>query len=83
MKQTILLLALAGLSFLPASAQRIKAAGAAPDLIQVGNEITNGMMWPEENAYGNQVTEGWLCRGLFDNRTGQALPAMKELGEYK
>lgn len=21
-------------------------AGACPDLIQVGNEITNGMMWP-------------------------------------
>jgi arabinogalactan endo-1,4-beta-galactosidase len=44
-----------------------------------------GLFWwfPEENAYGNQVTEGWLCRGLFDNRTGKALPAMKALGEYK
>jgi arabinogalactan endo-1,4-beta-galactosidase len=44
-----------------------------------------GLFWwfPEENAYGNRVTEGWLCRGLFDNRTGQALPAMKELEEYK
>ncbi|THV26048.1 glycoside hydrolase family 53 protein [Glycomyces paridis] len=25
----------------------LAAAGAAPDMVQVGNEITNGMLWPE------------------------------------
>ena len=38
-----------------------------------------GLFWwfPEENACGNNVTKGWLNRGLFDNRTGKALPALK------
>ena len=38
-----------------------------------------GLFWwfPEENAFGNAVTKGWLNRGLFDNRTGQVLPALK------
>ena len=44
-----------------------------------------GLFWwfPEENAFGNQVTKGWLNRGLFDNRTGQALPALREFGKYR
>ena len=44
-----------------------------------------GLFWwfPEENAFGNQVTKGWLNRGLFDNRTGQALPALSEFGKYR
>jgi arabinogalactan endo-1,4-beta-galactosidase len=39
-----------------------------------------GLFWwfPEENAFGNDVVKDWLNRGLFDNRTGQALPAMRE-----
>jgi arabinogalactan endo-1,4-beta-galactosidase len=38
-----------------------------------------GLFWwfPEENAFGNDVVKGWLNRGLFDNHTGQALPALK------
>ena len=38
-----------------------------------------GIFWwfPEENASGNEVTKGWLNRGLFDNHTGKALPALK------
>lgn len=28
------------------------AAGAAPDLVQIGNEITPGMLWPEGKLYG-------------------------------
>ena len=44
-----------------------------------------GLFWwfPEENGFGNNVTKGWLNRGLFDNRSGQALPAMKEFGRFK
>ena len=43
-----------------------------------------GLFWwfPEENASGNAVTEGWLNRGLFDNHTGKVLPAMKELSRF-
>ena len=44
-----------------------------------------GLFWwfPEENAYGNHVTKGWLNRGLFDNNSGKALPALKEYNKYK
>lgn len=44
-----------------------------------------GLFWwfPEENAFGNTVTKGWLNRGLFDNHTGKALPAMKEFGKFR
>ena len=44
-----------------------------------------GLFWwfPEENAFNNQVTKGWLNRGLFDNHTGKALPALREFGKYK
>lgn len=43
-----------------------------------------GVFWwfPEENACGNSVTEGWLNRGLFDNHTGKVLPAMKEFNRF-
>ena len=44
-----------------------------------------GLFWwfPEENGFGNDVTKGWLNRGLFDNRSGQALPAMKEFSRFR
>ena len=43
-----------------------------------------GLFWwfPEENGFGNTVTKGWLNRGLFDNKTGQALPALRELSGF-
>jgi hypothetical protein len=28
------------------------------------------------------VTKGWLNRGLFDNRNGQALPALREFNKF-
>ena len=51
----------------------------------VSHQNVIGLFWwfPEENAFGNQVTKGWLNRGLFDNRTGQALPALSEFGKYR
>jgi arabinogalactan endo-1,4-beta-galactosidase len=44
-----------------------------------------GLFWwfPEENGYQNSVTKGWLNRGLFDNRTGRALPALREFGRFR
>ena len=43
-----------------------------------------GLFWwfPEENAFGNNVVKGWLNRGLFDNHTGQVMPAMKEYNKF-
>lgn len=43
-----------------------------------------GLFWwyPEENASGRQVTGGWLNRGLFDNHTGRALPALRALSAF-
>ncbi len=39
-----------------------------------------GVFWwfPEENESGRQITNYWVNRGLFDNRTGRALPAFYE-----
>lgn len=43
-----------------------------------------GLFWwfAEENAFGNSVTTGWLNRGLFDNHTGRALPALRCLRKF-
>ena len=39
-----------------------------------------GLFWwfPEENAFGNTLLPCWVNRGLFDNHTGRALPALRE-----
>ncbi len=39
-----------------------------------------GVFWwfPEENACGNDLLPCWINRGLFDNHTGKALPALKD-----
>ncbi len=51
--------------------------------LQKHHNVTGLFWWfPEENAFGNEVTKGWLNRGLFDNHTGQVLPAMKEFGRF-
>lgn len=34
----------------------LKNAGATPDMIQIGNEITNGMLWPEGKIVNNDFT---------------------------
>ena len=40
--------------------------------------------WPEANEHGisweNAVSEKWYNAGLWDNETGKALPAVRELG---
>lgn len=43
-----------------------------------------GLFWwfPEENASGNSLLKCWINRGLFDNHTGRALPAMSELSGF-
>ena len=68
----------------------ISPAGQAMFTKELVNELrrhnnVTGLFWwfPEENASGNNVTEGWLNRGLFDNHTGRALPAFYEFKKYK
>ena len=57
------------------------------ELVEELNKHHNvkGLFWwyPEENGVDNTVLKGWLNRGLFDNHTGQALPALKELSRFK
>jgi arabinogalactan endo-1,4-beta-galactosidase len=40
-----------------------------------------GLFWwfPEENESGKTVIKSWINRGLFDNQTGCALPALQEM----
>lgn len=70
--------------FYPISAegQRIFTRELVAELRRHAN--VTGLFWwfPEENACENTVTEGWLNRGLFDNRTGKVLPAMKEFNGF-
>ena len=70
--------------FYPVSAegQRIFTRELVAELRRHAN--VTGLFWwfPEENASGNTVTEGWLNRGLFDNHTGKVLPAMEELSRF-
>jgi len=44
-----------------------------------------GLFWwfAEENACGNSLLPCWVNRGLFDNHTGRALPALKEFNLFK
>jgi|GEM_PF-310567 len=43
------------------------AAGAAPDVIQVGNEISHGMVWPEGKVLDNATEEDWASlMGLYN-----------------
>ena len=47
------------------------------------NNVTGLFWWfPEENGSGQEVTKGWLNRGLFDNKTGRALPAFYEFSKW-
>ena len=46
------------------------------------HESVNGLYWwfPEEN--GNGVIDNWVNRGLFDDNTGKALPALYILKDF-
>lgn len=48
------------------------------------HERVTGLYWwfPEENESGRKVIGSWINRGLFDNHTGRALPALYELRQY-
>lgn len=47
--------------------ERFSDAGLRPDYVQIGNEITNGMLWPTGRAEFGTATEkdGWVMLGRF------------------
>lgn len=59
----------------------------AADLVDELNRhpSVSGLFWwfPEENESGGAVLSSWLNRGLFSNKTGQALPAWYELCKFR
>ena len=38
---------------------RLKNEGVAPDMVQIGNEIDHGMVWPDARIDDNTDSEGW------------------------
>ncbi len=46
--------------------EALKAANAAPDVIQIGNEINHGLVWPEGFINDNATEENWKAlTGLY------------------
>lgn len=53
-----------------------KESGVAPDVVQIGNEISHGMVWPEGRVLDNATEENWAAlMGLY--KAGQK--AVREL----
>lgn len=44
--------------------QRLKAEGLTPDIVQVGNEITNGLLWPDGKAENAEEMSKLLKAGI-------------------
>ena len=55
------------------------AAGATPDFIQVGNEVTYGMMWPTGHCYPSGANYGNGSFANFANYLKQGIKACREV----
>ena len=55
------------------------AAGATPDFIQVGNEVTYGMMWPTGHCYPNGNNYGSGTFATFANYLTHGIQACREV----
>ena len=55
------------------------AAGATPDFIQVGNEVTYGMMWPTGHCYPNGTNYGSGTFATFANYLKKGIQACREV----
>lgn len=54
------------------------------DMLNKHPRVTGLYWWfPEENESGRKVIGSWINRGLFDNTTGRALPALEELKRFR
>ena len=58
--------------------QELKQAGAEPDFIQTGNEITTGMLWPTGQIYAGG---GAPAGGSWNNFAGYLASAIKACNE--
>ena len=63
----------------------LTAAGVAPDMVQVGNEINNGMIWPTGKLWNENGTANWDelaallkagIRGVKDADDGADIPIL-------
>lgn len=54
-------------------------AGARPDFIQVGNEVTYGMMWPTGHCYPNGSNYGSGTFATFANYLKRGIQACREV----
>ena len=50
-----------------------KAAGAMPEYVQVGNEITGGMLWPDGQVPGGNAAVQWSQLGQLMNAAIQGI----------
>ncbi len=57
----------------------MKASGATPDFIQVGNEVTYGMLWPTGHCYPNGSNYGSGTFANFANYLKQGIKACREV----
>ena len=55
------------------------SAGARPDFIQVGNEVTYGMMWPTGHCYPSGANYGSGTFANFANYLKQGIKACREM----
>ena len=55
------------------------AAGATPDFIQVGNEVTYGMLWPTGHCYPSGANYGNGTFATFANYLKQGIKACREV----
>lgn len=58
--------------------QKLKDAGATPDFIQTGNEVTTGMLWPTGRIYAGG---GAPANGSWDNFAGYLTSAISACNE--
>jgi hypothetical protein len=55
------------------------AAGATPDFVQVGNEVTYGMMWPTGHCYPSGANYGPGTFATFASYLNQGIRACREI----
>jgi arabinogalactan endo-1,4-beta-galactosidase len=63
--------------------QSFGAAGVMPEMVQVGNEITNGMLWGTgggANSQGGQLSGGWQNLGRLLNASIEGVRAAQGTG---
>lgn len=57
--------------------QQLQAEGITPEIVQVGNEVTNGLLWPEGRVEHTEVMAKLLAAGIRGVKT--VLPKAKIL----